>query len=110
MPDALVRLLRSVLAVALLGLGPTMRLADALLYHSTGVPAVAAHQVDDGTTLRAHGDGCLLAVASAPATPAMGCAHAIALAPTTDLPDGPTVRFLPQPHATGPPNTRAPPA
>jgi hypothetical protein len=87
-----------------------MRLADALLYHSTGVPAVAAHQADDGTTLRAHGDGCLLAVASAPATPGMSCAYHIVPAPTTDLPDGPTLHALPRPHATGPPSTRAPPA
>ena len=110
MTDALLRLLRTVLAIALLGLGPATRLADALVYHSTSAPVLASHQADDGRSALPHGDGCLLAVASAPATPLMGCSHVLALAPTTfsqeaPRPDRPVVLRI-----TGPPATRAPPA
>lgn len=110
MPESVVRLLRSVLVVALLGLGPATRFADALLYHSSGIPAVAAHQADDGSVPRPHGDGCLLAAVSAPATPAMACADPIVPAPTADQPAAPRSRRVVVPRTTGPPATRAPPA
>jgi hypothetical protein len=110
MPETLLRLLHSVLVVALLGLGPATRLADALLYHSSAIPASAGHQADDGSVPRPHGDGCLLAVVSAPATPAMACADPIALAPAVDLPAAPLTRRAVALRATGPPATRAPPA
>ena len=105
-----VRLLRAVLAVALLGLGPATRAADLLIYHSSSTPALASHQADDGTLTLPHGDGCLLAVPSAPATPAMACGGLLPAPPTAELPE-----FLPLHHpvvlrATGPPTTRAPPA
>ena len=110
MPDRLISFLRTMLAFALLGVGPATRVADALLYHSSGVPATMALQIDDGSTILPHGDACLLAVASAPATPAMACSPTLAMAATTPAselsPAGARVVL----RATGPPPSRAPPA
>lgn len=110
MTDPFVRLLRSVLAVALLGLGPATRVADVVLYHSGATPTATSHQVDDGTATLPHGDGCLLAVASAPATPAMACGGPLAVASVVDVPDAPRHERPVLLRATGPPATRAPPA
>ena len=110
MSDRLGRLLRTVLALALLGVGPVTRVADALLYHSVGLPATVTQQLDDGSTMLPHGDACLLAVASAPATPALACNPTLAVASTTDLPELPPAGASIVVRATGPPPSRAPPA
>ena len=110
MTDRALRLVRTVLALALLGVGPVTRVADVLLYHTWGTVPAAEAQIDDGTATLTHGDACLLAVASAPATPAMACPTALAVAPVTaraavSPPDRPAVL-----RATGPPPSRGPPA
>ena len=110
MTDRALRLVRTVLAVALLGVGPVTRVADVLLYHTWGAAPTAAGQVDDGTATLPHGDACLLAVASAPATPAMACPASVAVAPVSVLSVvPPTVRPMVL-RATGPPPSRGPPA
>lgn len=110
MTDRALRLVRAVLAVALLGVGPVTRVADVLLYHTWGAVPTAAAQVDDGTATLPHGDACLLAVASAPATPAIACTATLAAVPLTGLPDIPTVDGPVVLRATGPPPSRGPPA
>lgn len=110
MPDRLIRLLRVVLTVALLGVGPVTRVADALLYHTSYVPATVTHQIDDGSTILPHGDACLLAVVSAPATPAMVGNPTLMVASITDVPEPPPAGAPVVVRATGPPPSRAPPA
>lgn len=108
--DRILRHVRTVLALALLGAGPATRLADVLLYHTRGAVATAVAQVDDGGATLPHGDACLLAVASAPATPAMAGPRTLAVAPVTDVPEVPPVDGLVVLRATGPPPSRGPPA
>jgi hypothetical protein len=110
MTDRVVRLVRTVLALALLGVGPVTRMADVLLYHTWDAVPTAVAQVDDGTATLPHGDACLLAVASAPATPAIACPATLAVAPVTDLPEVPPVDGPLVLRATGPPPSRGPPA
>lgn len=110
MTDGTLRLVRTVLALALLGVGPVTRVADVLLYHTWGAAPTAAAQADDGTATLPHGDACLLAVASAPATPAIACPGTLAIVPVTDLPEIPTVDGPVVLRATGPPPSRGPPA
>ena len=110
MPDRLIRLRRVVLALALLGVGPVTRVADALLYHSSALPATVTQQIDDGSTILPHGDACLLAVASAPATPAMVGNPTLAVASVTDVPELRPAGVPIVVRATGPPPSRAPPA
>jgi hypothetical protein len=110
MPDRLLHLVRTLLALALLGVGPATRVADALLYHSSDVPATMARQIDDGSTLLPHGDVCLLAVASAPATPTMADCPTLVVASTTIAPELPPTGAPVGHRATGPPPSRAPPA
>lgn len=110
MTDRILRLVRTVLALALLGIGPVTRVADVLLYHTSGTVPTAVAQVDDGAATLPHGDACLLAVASAPATPAIACLASLTVVPVTELPEIPPVAGSVVVHATGPPPSRGPPA
>lgn len=64
------RYLRLIVALALLGAGPGVSLADVVMFHGGAAPIAATHQVDDGTTPLPHGDACHLALPSAPAVTA----------------------------------------
>ena len=110
MPDRLLRVLRTVLALALLGAGPVTRAADAMLYHTSDLPAAAVTQIDDGTAILPHGDACLLAIASAPATPAMAYGGLLVCTSDTDVDGVPPIQAPLLLRATGPPPSRAPPA
>ena len=85
MTERLLCALRTVLALVLLGVGPVTRAADALLYHTSDLPAAAVTQIDDGSAILPHGDACLVAVASAPATPAMASGGLLVCGPDTDV-------------------------
>jgi hypothetical protein len=103
------RLLRFVLALALVGAGPATRIADALLFHSAGTPAGLASQADDGTRPLGHGDACTLAARSAPVTPAPACDLAPVLAETVaDRAVAPPFA-VPETRAGRSPPSRAPP-
>jgi len=110
MTDRLLCALRIVLALVLLGAGPVTRAADTLLYHTSDLSATAVTQIDDGSAILPHGDACLLAIASAPATPAMASGGLLVCGPDTDVaeasPAGVTVVL----RVTGAPPSRAPPA
>ena len=109
MTERILRLARTVLALAIVGVGPVTRVADVLLYHTWGAVPTAVAQVDDGTATLPHGDACLLAVASAPDTSAVSCPATLASAPVTELPPTPTAGALVVLRATGPPPSRGPP-
>jgi hypothetical protein len=108
--DRLLRHVRTVLVLALLGAGPAARLADLLLYHTRAAVPTSVAQVDDGSAALPHGDACQLAVASAPATPAMACPPTLGGAPVSDLPEVPPADGWVVLRATGPPPSRGPPA
>jgi hypothetical protein len=110
MTERLLCALRTVLALVLLGVGPVTRAADALLYHTSDLPAAAVTQIDDGSAILPHGDACLIAVASAPATPAMAYGGLLILTSDTDLAEAPPAGAPVVLRATGPPPSRAPPA
>ena len=110
MTDRFLRALRALLVLALLGLGPATRIADVVVFHSGAAAPTMSHQIDDGSVVVPHGDGCLLAVASAPATPAMSCGRMLATTPIVDVPEPPPLAPPGTVRATGPPSTRAPPA
>ena len=110
MTERILRLVRTVLALALLGVGPVTRVADGLLYHTWGAVPSAVAQVDDGTATLPHGDACLLAVASAPVTSAVACPAPLAVAPATEGSGVPSADAPVVLRATGPPPSRGPPA
>jgi hypothetical protein len=109
MSEPLRHALRLLLAVALMGVGPGTRVADALLFHSTGAPVSVSHQVDDGSALLPHGDSCVLALPTAPAGTTVACAPALVTAPVLDTPDAPRPQAVPPTRAARPPPSRAPP-
>jgi hypothetical protein len=108
MSDPLRRLLRLLLAVALIGVGPGTRMVDVLIFH-TGAPAAVSHQVDDGSAALPHGDSCSLAVPAPPATTAVASAHTMTAAPVLELSDAPRPQAVPPTRAARPPPSRAPP-
>jgi hypothetical protein len=103
------RLLRLVVALALLGAGPGLAVADVLVFHGGTAPVVASLQVDDGSTMLPHGDGCHLALPSAPAATSTG----VAVAPCGGPERGATLVHASQVvialRAARPPPSRAPP-
>lgn len=109
MSGPLRRLLRLLLAVALMGVGPGTRMVDALVFHNTGAPSAALHQVDDGSAALPHGDSCVLAVPAPPAMTADACAHAMSAAAVREAPDAPRPQAVPPTRAARPPPSRAPP-
>ena len=110
MPDRLLCVLRTVLALALLGAGPVTRAADALLYHTADLQGTAVTQIDDGSAVLPHGDACRLAVASAPATPTMVPGGLLVCTSDTHVAAAPLADTPVVLRATGPPPSRAPPA
>jgi len=108
MSDPLRRLLRLLLAVALMGVGPGTRMADVLVFH-TGAASAVAQQVDDGSAALPHGDTCALAVPAPPALTAVACAHATSAGSMLDTSDAPRPQAVPPTRAARPPPSRAPP-
>lgn len=103
------RLLRLIVALALLGAGPGVSLADVVMFHGGAAPIAATHQVDDGTTPLPHGDACHLALPSAPALDAVTPVRApVAEAASVEGPVAPSPA-VPACRAARPPPSRAPP-
>ena len=109
MPVPRRRLLRLVVALALLGVGPGVSLVDVLVFHSGTAAVAVGTQVDDGSPLLPHGEGCRLALPSAPALDAAPLASApAAVALAVELP-ATRSQSVPVTLAARPPPSRAPP-
>jgi hypothetical protein len=109
MPEPLTRLLRLLLAVALIGVGPGARVADVLLFHNAGAPSSLSHQADDGSAALPHGHACQLAMPAPPALTAGACAPPLLAAPELDTRAVLRPQAVPPTRAARPPPSRAPP-